>query len=332
MPQSTSLGTHAAAQQERLSWHSFYGLYLESDFPLGATGLIDRPERVDVEVRLATDGLPEPDGPVIAWMPCPQHGFDVTVRRGSGGTWIWHRAVATFFIASHARSVLVSPDSGVEGAVLSTHFVDAVVPYLLNRHGYPVLHAGAVVLNGGAIAFVAPTGQGKSSLVAALLHRQAALLTDDALPLKLTHGSVFGIPGPRRIKVWPDSAEHVLSLHAETLSRVPGSVKCVIEGDGYFQQPQDAAPVSAIYVLQRLPARSVEEAVQLVDLSRREAFATLLEHSVVRAQLLPEEEGRHLPVYARLLSTIPVRLLRYASGYAYLNDVCAAIEAEARGI
>lgn len=58
------------------------------------------------------------------------------------------------------------------------------LPVAAVLRGYEVLHAGAVVAGGGAAAFVAPAGVGKTRLTATLVARGARFVTDDVLAIE----------------------------------------------------------------------------------------------------------------------------------------------------
>lgn len=80
---------------------------------------------------------------------------------------------------------------------------DGTIEYWLLRQIVPIarllwgeaeiLHAGAVKLDGEAAAFLAPSGTGKSTLVAQFVRRGCKLITDDHLILQRHHGR-FGEP------------------------------------------------------------------------------------------------------------------------------------------
>ena len=70
-----------------------------------------------------------------------------------------------------------------------------VLPLAAALHGLPLVHASAVALGGRALAFVAPSGTGKTSVAAHLVARGASLLTDDALAVEPVPGGLWRIRG-----------------------------------------------------------------------------------------------------------------------------------------
>ena len=64
-----------------------------------------------------------------------------------------------------------------------------VLPFVAVLRGLEVLHASAVVLERGAIAFLGHSGSGKTSLALALCRGGAGFLTDDVLSVEPLGGS-----------------------------------------------------------------------------------------------------------------------------------------------
>ena len=108
----------------------------------------------------------------------------------------------------HGRH-LVSPDGTAIQSALprsNTRLAAAVrpdAPLAAALQGLEVLHASAVVLDGAAVAFTAPTGTGKSTLAAHPVAAGASFLTDDVLALEERNGVVEAHSGPARTSVSP---------------------------------------------------------------------------------------------------------------------------------
>lgn len=72
-------------------------------------------------------------------------------------------------------------------------------------NGLLPLHASAVAHEGRVYAFTGPPGAGKSTLCAALGHCGMPLFCDDTLIVDLGEpGSLIGLPGHKRLKLWPE--------------------------------------------------------------------------------------------------------------------------------
>jgi len=93
-----------------------------------------------------------------------------------------------------------------------------------------------------------------------------------------------------------------------------------------------------MYVLDRYdPARLGDTRVEIRPIAARAGVATLLAQTSYAEFLRPVEIGRFLPLYARLVAEVPLRILTYPNGFDYqeivhariLEDVCAATHEEA---
>ena len=110
----------------------------------------------------------------------------------------------------HGRH-LVSPDgTAIQSALPRSNtlgwqrlFFAQTLPLAAALQGLEVLHASAVVLDGAAVAFTAPSGIGKSTLAAHLVAAGASFLTDDVLALEDRNGVVQAHSGPARTSVSP---------------------------------------------------------------------------------------------------------------------------------
>lgn len=91
---------------------------------------------------------------------------------------------------------------------------------LLHQRGLFVLHASAIETDQGAVLFVGPSGNGKSTTAAAFHQRGYRILADDVCALKLDKtGHPVVIPAFPQIKIWADTAKK-LERATENMPRV----------------------------------------------------------------------------------------------------------------
>jgi hypothetical protein len=94
--------------------------------------------------------------------------------------------------------------------VLNTWLLGTVMAYILQYHGYLVLHGSAVSINGSSVILSGQSGAGKSTLASALLNQGYPFITDDLVVIKKnTNGQYCIIPGPTQLKLWRDAASHL---------------------------------------------------------------------------------------------------------------------------
>ena len=80
------------------------------------------------------------------------------------------------------------------------------------------------MIEGRAVALVAPSGGGKSSFAAALVRRGHEFLTDDILPIQVAE-VLMARPGYPRFRLWPESMVPATGLEPDFPFLVPGSAK-----------------------------------------------------------------------------------------------------------
>lgn len=315
------------AGRERPQRFRLYGLPVLSDLPLPVAPLPateDRDTQPAWTFRDAGEGqaAPEPDGPPIAQMVC-RHGNPFgELYRGPGGAWFRTNALGTCHVPAGGQPVEVYLKAGADRRAMGILLAGQVSIFLLQQRGQPCLHASAVVTDHGTIAFLGRQGQGKTTLAAAYLRRGAALLTDDALPLQAHPDGVYGTPGLSFMKLWSETAEHVLHVREPLPSLARGHDKKIFALEGARAFATAAAPLRAIYLLARYdPAIDGTTAVSIQPLTGQKALAALLAYSLSEAFLRPDEASRFLPLYLRLLTQAPLRLLRYPTGFAYQGCV-----------
>ncbi|HEV2689053.1 MAG TPA: hypothetical protein VGV35_10870, partial [Bryobacteraceae bacterium] len=86
---------------------------------------------------------------------------------------------ADFLVSCDGKQVRCRPLPETPESTVRHLFLDQVMPLLLSRREPLVLHASAVLTKNGAVAFAGLSGQGKSTLAAALARGGNPLLCDD---------------------------------------------------------------------------------------------------------------------------------------------------------
>jgi hypothetical protein len=211
--------------------------------------------------------------------------------------------------------------------LLEIHFFATVISVWLERKGIPVLHASAVLANQRAIAFLASSTCGKSSLAAAWVQAGYPLLTDDILPMRENNGRFLGFPGHPQIRLWPDLAQHFLG-QVENLERVHPLMdkRCIPVGEGsfgnYCGQP---LPIACFYLPERQGYRNHPD-IEITPLSPRDSVIELVRHSFAsRSVEALGYQPRRLEFFAHLARQVPMRRLVYPSGYEHLPAVLQAV-------
>jgi len=179
-------------------------------------------------------------------------GNGATVRlfrdtRGRGFL-IHYSDTGTFAIS--ASEIRWWPGATADDEAARVDLKGRVIPLALHLSGHLCLHAGAVVVEGSAIAFLGPKRAGKSTLTAAMVRAGAGFLSDDVLPLLPPSSPgqpVRALPGAGAFRLWNDSAG---TVDFRTEYEAPGlggklNVRIPVASAG----PRESFPLGAVYLL-----------------------------------------------------------------------------------
>lgn len=132
---------------------------------------------------------------------------DVHVQCTAVHFYLYVNEVAAYWVNPEQNEIIIeclAPE--VSYTVVTTWLLGTVMAYLLQYHGYLVLHGSAVLIDEKAVIFSGDSGAGKSTTASALVKQGYSLLTDDVVVVKkLEDGSMVLVPGPAKLKLWADA-------------------------------------------------------------------------------------------------------------------------------
>lgn len=200
---------------------------------------------------------------------------------------------------------------------------------LLHLRGYTTIHASAVVLQSGVVAFVGQKGMGKSTTAAALNAHGHPVFTDDLLVLNTSGDGIIAYPGFPYLKLTPDSIIASVEEDPSDVPQIdPGGPKHSFAAQG--DCGIDPLPVGCIYVLD-YHEESMEGAKSDMprseELRGQEAIIELVRNSYI-SRLLPEEgiSNAHLQRTAEIARSTSMRRLYRKFSLEHLHDVVAQVE------
>jgi hypothetical protein len=288
--------------------YTAYGLGISSSLALPE--LVAAEEASDVVVR---PGRVDPRPPVVEDRGC-------ALWAEPGEARFFYEGVGAFLIRA-GREVVFDGAPEVDDRLLRLAIMGPAIAMLLHQRGRLVLHASTVALNGGAVALLGRSGQGKSTLAAALYQRDHPLVADDVTAVDLGGSSSAVQPGYPRLKLWPEVAS-ALGEEVESLPRIrPWLDKRNRRADRGF--PRGPLPLRHIYVLaegqQRekeslRPQRAVIELVQ----NSYPAVANLLRAS--------ETAASHFRQCVELSQEVPVSRLKSPRCLSGLPELAKLVE------
>lgn len=272
-----------------------YGLSIRSDLPI--------PEFIPAEPH------PDPDIEIRLVSNYPKLSF-----QWSPDEVILPVSAVALFRAQAGRTVTVYPAPAVEAGLLRLYLIGLVMGILLYQRGRLVLHAGAVLIEGEAVAFVGRSGQGKSSLVAALHRQGCPVIADDVLPVNLAGDRPLVSAGYPHLKLDDVIANLLQYPRGQPL---PSPQEKWIYGAeaGFEQKP---TPLGRLYFLTEGNAPRIE------PLPAQEKFLELVRHSYPTRFGQPGGQT-HLEQCVALARQTPILRLHRGPSSARLPDLAAMI-------
>ena len=169
--------------------------------------------------------------------------------RTKSGYLLRYPDLADFHVSQDGQSVICSPAPGVTVQSPNHVYLNQVVPLALSIQGKLVLHASAVEIGHAAVAFVAWSGRGKSTLAASFATNGIRFLTDDGLVLESNGQGYLVLPSHPSIRLWHDSEKALIPPGTKTAPALECTSKSRFlagEGIGFCNQPR---PLRRVYFL-----------------------------------------------------------------------------------
>jgi hypothetical protein len=177
-----------------ISDYRLFGLRLRSAIALPELEPVLCDDADAVQIRLGR--VPRTtDGAATHWLAQTTSGAVLTVA-----------GVGRFCIRDGAE-IIVDPDPAASARNVRLYLLGSAMGALLHQRHMLPLHANAVVLDAGAVAFLGASGAGKSTLAAAFHDRSRHVLSDDVCVVTEAGQGVLAEPGVPRVRLWRDAVE-----------------------------------------------------------------------------------------------------------------------------
>ncbi len=204
-----------------------------------------------------------------------------------------------------------------------------VFGYYLERSGYSSIHGASVAVGESAVLLVGHRRAGKSTMAGSLLNGGLPLLADDISALEVRNTSILCRPAYPQIKLTPGQA-CLFGLDSANYAKVhPAFEKLNVPMSDLGEFHPTPLPARCVYLIERVPDESTQ--VEIVPVPPGEALIELLRHTfitdIIEATDLQAPRMKRLAQIAKIL---PVKRLRYPSGYENLPLVHEAIQADTR--
>jgi hypothetical protein len=190
--------------------HRLYGLTIDSEFslpaPIAPKGSIDMTVTWGDERPVPLD---PPAGRVLSQVSLG--GVNYSTTRSETGFVIRFPGVCDALVDESLTKVVLVAASAEQRPLAEILLTGSVLAKILMLGGGCVLHASAVANDGRAIAYVGPSGRGKSTMAALACAHGGRLVTDDVLRLVPGEHGWHCPTGSRVVRLRPQ-AESIASL------------------------------------------------------------------------------------------------------------------------
>ena len=276
--------------------------------------------------------------PFVPASSAPHHEPDVTIHVGAVPLALpapvdkrghWQSAPGAFllnvdgvarYLVRAGRNILVEPRGGGDRDV-AVFLAGSVLAALLQQRGVVTLHASAIETPAGAVLFLGRSGDGKSSLLAAMVQRGHAMLADDVTGVILDSGgrptALSAFPCAR---LWADALDE-LGWQAPTRGRVQKGLEKYLAPVGRFRATPLA--VRAAYMLTPSPGSGIE----IEPCTRHTAFERLLKYTYRRRYLSGlGQRPAHFRAVAAMAGQVPAFRVKRPAHPLQINALADEIE------
>src|SRR3954452_16633668 len=218
------------------------------------------------------------------------------------------------------------PAPDISYATTEHLYLNQILPLALSKLGKLVFHASAVELADGAIAFLAPSGRGKSTLAASFAANGHRFLTDDSLVLEQRDGHYLVQPSHPSVRLWEDSEERLFSGSATTTQPLDYTSKLRVPAGSqvpHCDQPRRLISAYFLgdgYCAEGITLERLTEAETLIEWAKNSFLLDVEDRSLI---------GAHFDRLAVLANTLPCYRLDYPRRYEDLSRIRDALQSHA---
>lgn len=276
----------------------------------------DRP--ADVEVTFGP--IQEPTEPPVWTRPFS--------RLWAGGAYLLDIAKVGRFFTEGGKKIVIEPVAGAQEPELRVFTLGTSFGVLCHQRGLLPLHASAVRLDGKAVVIAGNSGQGKSTLSAALRARGHALVGDDLAVIDPPSSLI--LPAYPQHKLSPDVLKTLGFKHEGLQANRQGMTRfCVPASDSF--DPSPLSP-SVIYVLEGGLPEQVGEFKRLNTATAMTRHSQMVYRRGVGLQIQTADAVfRTLVGLSKTTLTYSLRVGKFAR-LSELDELAERVESHARSL
>jgi hypothetical protein len=228
------------------------------------------------------------------------------------------------FLARKGQEIILEPLLGVSEDIIRLPLLGMVFSAVLQQRGILGLHASAIALNGGAVAFLGHKGQGKSTIAATFYARGHVLVGDDLVAVDVNDlGHHMVLPGFPQLKLMPEAVTAALGDDPTQLRQLVSGYekRARIATAGFSLAP---LPLKRLYILEEGETLAIE------PLKPQDALLHVLGQSyparVFRQGLQGQEAASNFTRCAGVVKQVPVFRLKCPKSLTLLPATAQLLE------
>jgi hypothetical protein len=234
------------------------------------------------------------------------------------------------YLLRGGTEILVDAEQTASHGDVCAYLLGTIFGVLCHQRGITPLHASAIDVADGCVAFIGDSGAGKSTLVATMLAGGHQLIADDVSYLKLSDtGAIEAWPGLNRLRLWEDS---MIALGCDGLR-----IERVWQGwKKYFipvQPPNKPSQPRRLRRVYQLHAASTRDGGDIIRLQGATAMEALMQnvYRLSFAQTMGHKPAA-FAVCAAVAREVPVFRFSRPWGFDVLHDGVALLQDHLRDI
>jgi hypothetical protein len=277
----------------------------------------------DWTLRVASDSVADVAEGTLIGEDRVDVGVMVRAYRLANGYRLAYEDTGVFDVCANGRDIVWHPSAAADREAARLDVLGRVLALALHASGWLSLHGSAVALAAGAVAFLAPKGNGKSTLAFALMKSGAPLMTDDTVVIDAGPPPIAR-PGVQSVRLFRDSADRL-----DAPDPVPGSsdIKATFGQLAPEARRTTRAPLAALYLLESVEPGVIEGPVQRERVAGPPAVFGLLGQTKIGTLLGGSEAAKVFDAVVAVAESTPVYHLRVAREYDQLDAVVEQITA-----
>ena len=224
-------------------------------------------------------------------------------------------------MSNDGLDITAYPTHGLSDETLEDLHLNIVKPLALSCQSKLILHGSAVCINNIAVAFIAKSGGGKSTLAANFSTNGYQFLTDDCLQVDKVNSQYLVQPSHPSIRLWDDSLAELIPntvFNAPAGDHTPKTRLLANEAIEYCSKAQ---PLKSIYFLDDNSSSSIT----ITPVSGSNSIIELEKHSFLLDMENREILKKHFQTISALAKDINCFYLKYPKQYNALAEVQRAI-------